>query len=181
MKIGNTVMVIDDNVEGTIVCIENNKVVVQTLDGFQITYEKKELVVLENPISSQEFSVDNISEVLKNKEVVRHKNARAQKPKQRVKPAMEVDLHIHQLVSSQRGLSNYDMLEIQLDTAKRQLHFAMKKGIQRVVFIHGVGAGVLRQELEYLLKRYDAVSFEDANFQKYGRGATEIYIHQSKL
>ena len=181
MKIGNTVMVIDDNVEGTIVCIENNTVVVQTLDGFQITYEKKELVVLENPISSQEFSVDNISEVLKNKEVVRYKNARAQKPKQRVKPAMEVDLHIHQLVSSQRGLSNYDMLEIQLDTAKRQLHFAMKKGIQRVVFIHGVGAGVLRQELEYLLKRYDAVSFEDANFQKYGRGATEIYIHQSKL
>ena len=181
MKIGNTVMVIDDNVEGTIVCIENNKVVVQTLDGFQITYEKKELVVLENPISSQEFSVDNISEVLKNKEVIRHKNSRAQKPKQRVKPAMEVDLHIHQLVSSQRGLSNYDMLEIQLDTAKRQLHFAMKKGIQRVVFIHGVGAGVLRQELEYLLKRYDAVSFEDANFQKYGRGATEIYIHQSKL
>lgn len=181
MKIGNTVMVLDDNVEGTIVSIENNTVVVETLDGFQITYEKKELVVLENPISSQEFSVDNISEVLKNKEVVRHKNARAQKPKQRVKPAMEVDLHIHQLVSSQRGLSNYDMLEIQLDTAKRQLHFAMKKGIQRVVFIHGVGAGVLRQELEYLLKRYDAVSFEDANFQKYGRGATEIYIHQSKL
>lgn len=181
MKIGNTVMVIDDNVEGTIVSIENNIVLVETLDGFQITYEKKELVVLENPISSQEFSVDNISEVLKNKEVVRHKNARAQKPKQRVKPAMEVDLHIHQLVSSQRGLSNYDMLEIQLDTAKRQLHFAMKKGIQRVVFIHGVGAGVLRQELEYLLKRYDAVSFEDANFQKYGRGATEIYIHQSKL
>ena len=181
MKIGNTVMVLDDNVEGTIVSIENNTVVVETLDGFQITYEKKELVVLENPISSQEFSVDNISEVLKNKEVVRHKNARAQKPKQRVKPAMEVDLHIHQLVSSQRGLSNYDMLEIQLDTAKRQLHFAMKKGIQRVVFIHGVGAGVLRQELEFLLKRYDAVSFEDANFQKYGRGATEIYIHQSKL
>jgi DNA-nicking Smr family endonuclease len=94
---------------------------------------------------------------------------------------MEVDLHIAQLVPSQRGLSNYDMLEIQLDTAKRQLHFAMKKGIQRVVFIHGVGAGVLKQELEYLLKRYDAVSFEDANFQKYGRGATEIYIHQSKL
>ena len=164
MKKGDTVQVLDDNVEGTIVSIENNIVVVKTLDGFQIAYERQELVVLENPISSQEFSVANISEVLKNKEVVTHKKTKGQKPKQRVKPAMEVDLHIHQLVSSQRGLSNYDMLEIQLDTAKRQLHFAMKKGIQRVVFIHGVGAGVLRQELEYLLKRYDAVSFEDANF-----------------
>ena len=181
MKKGDTVQVLDDNVEGTIVSIENNTVVVETLDGFQIAYERQELVFLENPISSQEFSVANISEVLKNKEIVTHKNTKGQKPKQRVKPAMEVDLHIAQLIPSQRGLSNYDMLEIQLDTAKKQLHFAMKKGIQRVVFIHGVGAGVLRQELEYLLKRYDAVSFEDANFQKYGRGATEIYIHQSKL
>ena len=181
MKIGDTVMVIDDNVEGHIVSTNTNTVVVETLDGFQITYEKHELVVLENPISSQEFSVNNISEVLKNKVDAKHKNSQRQKPKQRVKPAMEVDLHIHQLVSSQRGLSNCDMLEIQLATAKRQLDFAMKKKIQRVVFIHGVGAGVLRQELEYLLKRYEAVSFEDANFQKYGRGATEIYIHQSKL
>ncbi len=57
----------------------------------------------------------------------------------------------------------------------------MQKGIQRVVFIHGIGAGVLRQELEYLFRGYDAITFEDANFQKYGRGATEIYIHQSKL
>ena len=127
MKKGDTVQVLDDNVEGTIVSIENNTVVVETLDGFQIAYERQELLVLENPISSQEFSVANISEVLKNKEVVTHKNTKAQKPKQRVKPAMEVDLHIAQLVPSQRGLSNYDMLEIQLDTAKRQLHFAMKK------------------------------------------------------
>ena len=116
MKKGDTVQVLDDNVEGTIVSIENNTVVVETLDGFQIAYERQELVVLENPISSQEFSVANISEVLKNKEVVTHKNTKAQKPKQRVKPAMEVDLHIAQLVPSQRGLSNYDMLEIQLDT-----------------------------------------------------------------
>jgi hypothetical protein len=69
--------------------------------------------------------------VLKNKEELTHKNTKGQKPKQRVKPTMEVDLHIHQLVSSQRGLSNYEMLEIQLDTAKRQLHFAMKKNTTR--------------------------------------------------
>ena len=181
MKIGDTVMIIDDNVEGHIVSFDNNTVLVETLERFQIPFQKHELVVLENPIPDQEFFTDNISEVLKKKANTKNKNSQRQKPKQRVKPVMEVDLHIHQLVSSQKGLSNYDMLEIQLATAKRQLEFAMKKQIQRVVFIHGIGAGVLRRELEYLLKRYDAVSFEDANFQKYGRGATEIYIHQSKL
>ena len=115
MKKGDTVQVLDDSVEGTIVSVENSTVVVKTVDGFKIAYQRQELLVLENPISSQEFSVVNISEVLKNKEELTHKNAKGQKPKQRVKPAMEVDLHIHQLVSSQRGLSNYEMLEIQLE------------------------------------------------------------------
>ena len=72
------------------------------------------------------------------------------------------------------------MLNIQLDTVKRQLEFAFSKKIQRIVFIHGVGEGVLRTELEYLLKRYDNIKFYDADFQKYGIGATEVYVFQSK-
>ena len=64
---------------------------------------------------------------------------------------MEVDLHIHQLVKSTKNMSNYDMLTLQLDTAKRRLEFAISKRIQRVIFIHGVGAGVLKLEMEYLL------------------------------
>ena len=76
-------------------------------------------------------------------------------------------------------MSNYDMLTLQTDTAKRQLEFAIRKRIPKVVFIHGVGAGVLRQELEYLFGRYDNVKYYDANYQKYGSGATEVYIYQN--
>jgi dsDNA-specific endonuclease/ATPase MutS2 len=47
-----------------------------------------------------------------------------------------------------------------------------------MVFIHGKGEGVLKLELEYLLKRYN-VKFYDANYQKYGLGATEVYIYQN--
>ena len=92
---------------------------------------------------------------------------------------MEVDLHIHQLVSTERGMSAHDKLNIQVDTAKRQLEFAISKKIQRLVFIHGVGEGVLRAELEYLFRRYDNVIYEDADFQKYGRGATMLFISQN--
>lgn len=92
---------------------------------------------------------------------------------------MEVDLHIHQLVQSTKGLSNFDMLNLQLDTAKRQLDFAIRKRIQKVVFIHGVGEGVLKEELHYLFKKYDNIKFYDAEYQKYGLGATEIYIYQN--
>tara|TARA_R110002074_G_C12541922_1_gene665777 strand:- start:1122 stop:1406 length:285 start_codon:yes stop_codon:yes gene_type:complete len=92
---------------------------------------------------------------------------------------MEVDLHINQLVNSAKGMSNHDMLTLQLDTAKRKLDFAINKRIQKIVFIHGVGEGVLKMELEYLFGRYDNVKYYDANYQKYGLGATEVYIYQN--
>jgi len=66
---------------------------------------------------------------------------------------------------------------LQLDTARRQLEFAIRKRIQKVVFIHGVGEGVLKTELEYLFGRYN-VKYYDADYQKYGLGATEVYIYQ---
>ena len=70
------------------------------------------------------------------------------------------------------------MLTLQLETARRQLEFAIAQRIQRVVFIHGVGEGVLRTELEFLLGRYSNVTFYDAEYAKYGVGATEVYIYQ---
>ena len=71
------------------------------------------------------------------------------------------------------------MLNLQLDTAKRQLEFAMIKRIQKVVFIHGVGEGVLKEELKYLFNRYENIKHYDAEYQKYGLGATEVYIFQN--
>jgi hypothetical protein len=49
------------------------------------------------------------------------------------------------------------------------------------VFIHGVGEGVLKLELEYLFGRYNNVKFYDADYKKYGLGATEVYIYQNAL
>ena len=92
---------------------------------------------------------------------------------------MEVDLHIHKLTDSNRRMTNYDILTLQLDTAKRQLEFAMRKRIQKIVFIHGVGEGVLKMELETLFRRYENIKYYDADLQKYGNGATEIYIFQN--
>ncbi len=76
-------------------------------------------------------------------------------------------------------MSNFDMLNLQLDTARGQLEFAMRKRIPKIVFIHGVGEGVLRQELETLFSRYNNVKFYDADYKTYGLGATEVRILQN--
>jgi hypothetical protein len=90
---------------------------------------------------------------------------------------IEVDLHINELVDTTAGLSNADMLQLQLDKFNNTLaEYKNKKG-QKIVFIHGKGEGVLRKEIEKLLKtRYKNYYFQDASFREYGFGATMVTI-----
>jgi len=180
MNIGDHVSVLDEAISGIVSAILNGKVTIKDEHGFEYQYSDNELVIENNSFSKSEFSPQNISEILSEKQSKKNKNTVRIKPKDRNLPPMEVDLHIHQLTSSTRGMDNYDMLNFQLDTAKRQLEFAISKRIPRVVFIHGVGEGKLRAELEFLLNRYDNLKFYDADYQKYGMGATEVYIFQNK-
>jgi len=180
MKVGDKVEVLDDAISGKVLSIKLDKVVIMTADGFELEFFENELIVIDYSISKRNFIPENIAQVLSQKEERKNKNTQQNRPKDRYLPPMEVDLHIHQLVPKSKGMSNYDMLTIQMDTAKRQLDFAIQKKIQRVVFIHGIGEGVLRTELEFLFKNYSNIQINDADFQKYGRGATEVYIFQSK-
>lgn len=97
--------------------------------------------------------------------------------RQQIPDVIEVDLHINELVDSTSGMSNADMLLLQLDKfhaviAENKTH----KG-QKIVFIHGKGEGVLRKEIEKLLKtRYKTYYFQDASFREYGFGATMVTI-----
>ena len=91
----------------------------------------------------------------------------------------EFDLHIEKLVPNKRGMSNYDILTLQTETAQRHIEFAIRNRIPKIVLIHGVGDGVLKAELDFMLGRYDNISFQDGNYQKYGLGATEIYFKQN--
>lgn len=178
-KIGDSVSVLDEDLSGIIKRIKGETVFIETEDGFELSFNKSALV-LSKPTSFKKeiFSHTSYSKAISEKEQVRKRKQPILKGKERFQPTMEVDLHINQLVKSTKGMSNHDMLTLQLDTAKRQLEFAIKKRLQKVVFIHGVGEGVLKLELEYLFGRYN-VKFYDANYQKYGLGATEVYIYQN--
>lgn len=177
-KIGDRVEAIDDTIMGVVKKIEGSTITVQSDDGFLLHYGPKELIKIAN---NNKLSVSNfeIAKIKLEKAIPKKQHRPIAKPKERNAPKMEVDLHIHNLVPSERGMSNYDMLNIQLETAKRQLDFAITKRIQKVVFIHGVGEGVLKEELHYLFGRYDHIKYYDADYQKYGLGATEVYIYQN--
>jgi DNA-nicking Smr family endonuclease len=92
---------------------------------------------------------------------------------------MEVDLHIERLLDSIKGMSNFDILNYQINSAQKQLEFALRKRIKCIVFIHGVGEGVLKMEVETLLRRYDYIKFHQADPRQYGMGAIEAIIDYS--
>jgi hypothetical protein len=86
---------------------------------------------------------------------------------------VEIDLHINQLLDDIRGLSNADMLKLQLDTFRKEMDKAIASGAKKIVFIHGVGDGVLKNEIRRELQRkYAKYPYQDASFREYGFGAT---------
>lgn len=177
---GDRVETIDDDIVGTISHISGNLITVMDDEGFELQFETHELMPASssNSLEDAVYNTD-IEAVKKEKETKRRKTAPAEKPKERHAPKFEVDLHIHHLTDSTKGMTNFDMLNLQLDTARGQLEFAIRKRIPKVVFIHGVGEGVLRQELETLFGRYNNVKFYDADYKTYGLGATEVRIFQN--
>ena len=178
LKKGDKVAVLDDVLEGYVLKTEAGTVYIETTDGFEMEFSAAELVKIETPIEALSDDVD-FEKVLAEKKLPPKPKSQRIKPKERNLPPMEVDLHIEKLTTSSRGMNNYDMLNLQLETAKRQIEFAMRKRIQKIVFIHGVGEGVLKAELDFLLGRYDNLKFYDADYQKYGLGATEVYLFQN--
>jgi len=179
-KVGDQVEVLDDTTQGVVVKVDGKQITVETTEGFLLHFVASELLKIggSNDIKVSNFEV---AQIKAEKETPKNRHSRKLRPKERNAPKMEVDLHINKLTPSTRGMSNYEMLNIQLDTAKRQLDFAIRKKIQKVVFIHGVGEGILKEELQYLFKRYDNIKYYDADYQKYGMGATEVYFFQKTL
>lgn len=89
------------------------------------------------------------------------------------------DLHIAELLDNLSGLSNTDMLNVQLDKFREVMEANKKKLGQKIVFIHGKGEGVLRRALlDELKRKWPRCAVQDASFQEYGFGATQVTIKQ---
>ena len=180
IKVGDTVETIDDNIYGVVTKVSENTITLEDIDGFEFQFEVNELMLSSNETTIENSIYDSDIEAIKRQKETKKRNVTPTvKSEERHAPKFEVDLHIHHLTESTKHMTNYDMLNLQLDTARGQLEFAIRKRIPKVVFIHGVGEGVLRQELETLFGRYNNVRFYDADYKTYGLGATEVRILQN--
>jgi len=93
----------------------------------------------------------------------------------------EVDLHILELTDNTINMTNADMLNMQLDYVRRCLEEAGRQHVNKLIFIHGVGNGTLKQALVKLLKNTTGLEYFDAPYARYGMGATEVKLFHSGI
>lgn len=88
----------------------------------------------------------------------------------------EVDLHIEELLDNWNGMSNAQLLDVQLKRVQKEMDEAIAAHMRKVIFIHGIGNGRLKTEVRKVLGTYRNVRIHDGSFARYGFGATEAEI-----
>ncbi len=102
----------------------------------------------------------------------------ASSARQHLEPAKyELDLHIEKLRPDHKGMNNFEMLTLQLQTLEKYLDLATAHHQSSMIVIHGLGTGKLRDEIHELLRlRRDVKNFINRYHPAYGYGATEVYF-----
>ena len=137
-------------------------------------------VIEENAMQKavQMLKKEDINTVVKQKENIGSKRPRISQKKEE-KYLKEVDLHIHELIDDETGLSDRDKLQHQLDVFHREMKTAIGENYKRIVFIHGVGSGSLKLKIRSELQsKYKEYQFQDASFKEYGYGATMVLLRR---
>jgi dsDNA-specific endonuclease/ATPase MutS2 len=189
IKPGDLVRFVDEVGEGRVVrLISESMAEVKTHDGWVLPANVRNLVVIpepgkEEPVKRVQLQEKDIRKAEVEKEVINKVvNTAPQAKSSKIKtPPREIDLHINKLTDSVVGLSNTEILTIQIEVFRRELNRAIRENEKEIIFIHGIGNGTLKGELRRAAERdFSWCSQEDASFREYGFGATRIRIPQNK-
>lgn len=136
-------------------------------------------VLEENPLAEamNKFKSSDVKKVVIEKEI---KSKNINKPKEFKKPKktdiVEIDLHLVELLDDAKGMSPKEMLDFQMEKFKEELEKSQKTHhIKKAVFIHGKGNGSLKTKIRAHLD-INKINYQDASFQKYGFGATLVFV-----
>lgn len=186
-KVGDQVSFLDDVGGGTVLAVQSSGLtMVETEEGFRIEVHESALVSRQPALDKDLLKVSKEQVIeraalgtpdpKKNRMAYERPSGKKSKRERDFENVMEIDLHLHQILENERGMSSGDKLTYQLNYFERMLSQAIQNKKRKLIAIHGVGEGKLRSELHRILKHYPGVRFHDADPRKYGSGATEIEI-----
>jgi DNA-nicking Smr family endonuclease len=87
----------------------------------------------------------------------------------------ELDLHIEKLTQNTQGMSNADILHLQMRHFETYMNQAIRLGVPKVYIIHGLGKGRLKNEItRWLNDNAYVISYKNEYHHRFGYGATEV-------
>ncbi len=181
-EVGNKVKFVNENLEGTVKAIlKNDVLLIEATDGFDHKVNPNQVLVIKND-NSVTYSVDNADIKSKitsptskksfNTILARYMNSN----KFQYEKVIEIDLHLEELVEFPMRLDDWQRLHTQMQHVKKCMEAAMNQRFRKLVFIHGVGQGVLKSEIRTYLLQFENIVVKDADYKEYGSGATEVVI-----
>jgi dsDNA-specific endonuclease/ATPase MutS2 len=191
-KVGEEVKFLNEEGGGVIVEILNNgRVLVCDDHGFEIEVKKSDLVSRQHSVVDEDeirlkvnaFDVQTKDAETGAKGYVNYVKIMGEylmksKPHwtRKDKDFVEIDLHIEELAEKPKSLSDGQKLQLQLDYARHCMDAAREMGLKRLIFIHGIGEGVLKHELHKWFIAEGDLQVVQGRFTRYGGGATEVNV-----
>ena len=165
-SIGDKVVFKKENIKGKVVRINSlYKVSVLSNEGFEMNVSVKDLAKIEKGTDNVDSyglnfpSKDSTSGVIKSKK------------SQRSSAVLKVDLHIELLTEHYKHMDSFEIVQIQLNECYNNIQKALNSNITKLEIVHGIGDGVLKDEVHAILRSYDLRFY----LTKDG-GSTEVYL-----
>ncbi len=128
--------------------LEKDKVRILTSDNFEMKVSINDIILLNEEYDNLNAYGDKISYKDKAKGTRdKFKNIKESK-------SLKVDLHIEFLMQNHSTLSNAEIINIQKETLIKKIDFALFSNYTELVVVHGIGSGVLKNEVHSILEEY---------------------------
>lgn len=187
LVVGDKVSFVNESGQGCVTrLVDADLVMILDNNGFERPFKISEIIKLDQLKAMDNIVFDDVAVGYLDKKLA-NKKIKAEKLDFKAKlenlnfskldkSVMEIDLHIHELLDEYKSMTNYEIVSYQMGHFERMLETAIKNKCKKIIFIHGVGQGVLKNEIRKVLAFYPGCTFHDASFQRYGQGATEVVI-----
>ena len=176
LSVDDLVSFMSDSTKGKIVSIlSDSEYEVEIEDGFTIPANRLEI----EKIWVKDFEVDEKglkSQIKKDLNKETKQESKSNQEPQKFFSHHEIDLHIENLTDSWRALSNFEIVTLQMSYFRKRLYQALENNEEFLVVIHGVGKGVLKEEIYKYLSQFPNITVGTADAKLYGMGASEIRI-----
>lgn len=156
--------------------ISNSRITVEDEHGFERQVQASEIV----KIFIDEFTVAIPNEKIQIDLGFQKINRGAPKKEKKKQIVLnnnwEIDLHLENLPDEILSSGSLHYIEMQMKALRYFIEKVKKNRVKSFIVIHGVGDGILKDEVMTYLSRYDSFKISAAEGSIYGRGATQVTV-----